>query len=107
MNAPQNNLSQFFRNSSPGPSVVQGPSDGEKSKAMIDRAIGPMQTVDPEKDEEYRKLVSHCLRRDEKLTEFAARTGLGKATILAQKMTPAQISQFCLQADKNNADDPS
>jgi hypothetical protein len=56
-------------------------------------------------DPEMLELVAHELRRDETLAEFTARTGLGKATIKAQKMTPSQISSFCLQAEKNSAEE--
>jgi hypothetical protein len=65
----------------------------------------PIKTIDPEADEEFRSLVKHELRRGESLMQFVARTGLGKATIKSLQMTASQISSFCLQAEKNAAED--
>jgi hypothetical protein len=74
--------------------------------AMIDHARKtPIKTIDINDDKEALALLSCAMRRGEKLSQFYARTGLSKEQ--ARTMTQSQILSFCLQADKNNAEDPA
>ena len=48
--------------------------------------------------------VGHAMRRNEKLGEFYSRTLLGRAQ--AMQMSRDEITSFCDQADRRNADEP-
>lgn len=77
-------------------------------QAMLEHARRtPVQTLDPESDDEFRALVRHVLHPGERLMEFQQRTGLGKGTITAQKMTREDISRFVELAGQNAKDDPA
>jgi hypothetical protein len=82
-------------------------NDYRKLDAEIaDARKTPIHTVDLETDAEFRAMVCHCLNPGgERLQEFVARTGLGKATILSQKMTAADITRFCEAATERNRND--
>jgi hypothetical protein len=78
--------------------------DSGRLQAEINAAkITPVKTFNINDDPELVALVAHELRRGETLGEFVSRTGLSKAQ--ASQMTKSQISSFCLQADKNNAEE--
>ena len=64
-----------------------------------------MQAVDPNSDPETIERVRHVLRPKEKLLEFFARTGLGKAQVAT--MTRSQITRFVEQVERNKANEPS
>jgi hypothetical protein len=68
--------------------------------------LNPVPTNDPENDSVFRSLVAHELKPSEKLLEFVQRSGLGKGTILAQKMTREEISRHVRQAALTASDDP-
>jgi hypothetical protein len=66
----------------------------------------PIHTVDLETDSEFRAMVNHVLNPGgERLQEFVARTGLGKATIISQKMNASDITRFCEAATERNKND--
>jgi hypothetical protein len=77
------------------PRQVQGWLD------MLDRwAKAPKaQAVDPNDDDAFIYKVSHAMKRGEKLMQFVARTGLGRAQALA--MSRQEISNFVRQSEAN------
>ncbi len=99
---PRNNATELFRNSASQPLMRE--NDFLQRQIEIARKT-PVRTVDLDGDSEFRELVRHALKPEETLKEFVARTGLGKATILAQHMSPAAITRFCEQAELNAATD--
>jgi hypothetical protein len=88
---------------------VRQPGEQAHMERLIREARAtPVRTVNPDDDDEMRALVAHCLvhqGRTLTLREFYATYGLSKAQ--ARTMTKAEISAFCLQAEKNNANDPA
>lgn len=99
-NPPNNSYNREFGRYSP---QQQKPvRDNGYDKLVSDfKKSGPIKTVDLNDDDEFRALVRHCLKPEEQLTEFMARTGLGKATILAQKMTREDITEHVRRVAEN------
>jgi hypothetical protein len=63
------------------------------------KTLPKLQVVDPENDHEVIGRVRHVMVKNEKLMEFYARTGLGRAQIL--RMSRDEISSFVERAVAN------
>jgi hypothetical protein len=78
----------------------RNPLEMEGFRSMVDRwAKAKTQVVDPNDDHAFSSKVSHAMKRGEKLMQFVARTGLGRAQALA--MSREEINIFVLQAEAN------
>jgi hypothetical protein len=76
---------------------------------MLDRQMqharkNPVKTNDLEADSQYRELIAHVLKPNEKLGEFVARTGLGKMQALG--MSKEEITRFVQVAEERENDSP-
>jgi hypothetical protein len=98
--APRNNAVGLFRQS-PGEQPQR--DNGTVERMLADARKTPIRTVDPEADQEFRRLVAHVLKPSQTLLEFCALTGLGHAQV--RTMTPDAISRFVEQSEQNAAED--
>jgi hypothetical protein len=83
---------------------VHNPATGDYLTRELARCK-PIQSVNPEEDyATINKLRdAGVLKKGEKVMEFFARTGLGRAQLLS--MNKMEIQDFVLQAEANNATD--
>src|SRR5260221_10372535 len=89
---------------SPGPPVP--PPHDHSAEGTIDAQVDRMsklKAVDPDDDHEVKMRVGHTLRPGEKLGQWYARTGLGRAQALA--MSKEQIIRFVELREADNTDD--
>lgn len=70
--------------------------------AELKRRPGKLQPSNPNDDPAVERRVKHVVKRDETLTEFYARVGLGRAQILS--MSRDEIARFAEHAEQNAAD---
>jgi len=64
----------------------------------------PIKTNDLEADSQYRQLVAHVLKPNEKLAQFIARVGLGRTE--AARMSKEEITRFVAVAEERENDSP-